>query len=114
MVRRHGVEQNVVEVLGALACRFQGTLRCRQSQVRNTGRRRAEMALGDTGALADPLVVRIENPREVVVGVGTARNVAAGAEDADAGHWVKQRAALENSASYSTSWGSSRPRLVIF
>ena len=38
------------------------------------------------GALANPLVVGVQHPSEIVIGVRPARDVVAGAKDADAGH----------------------------
>src|SRR4051812_1913886 len=44
------------------------------------------MTLGNARALTNPFVVRVEDARQIMIGIGAARNVMTGADDAESRH----------------------------
>jgi hypothetical protein len=86
MIRGHGVEQDVVEVAGLEFGVGQRRTCSEQAEIRGSFADGRKVPLHDTRPLSDPLVVRIENAREVVIGVRSTGQMPAGPDDAEARH----------------------------
>jgi hypothetical protein len=89
MVRGHRVEQDVVDVRDAKARRFQCSVHRGHGEVASALSLGTIVPLLDPRALTDPFVARVHHARQVVVGVGLARQVPAAAHDAETGHTVR-------------------------